>query len=622
MILRKIILSLLFVCIAAVGYSQPEKAKTRIVDGKEYYVHKVKRGNTVYGLHRMYDVPVNEILAANPGAADGLDVGEEILIPKATGEALSTDAPEEGEIDTSKYHIHITQQGETLYSIARQYGIKGKDLVRINGDKPLSIGDKVLIPRDAFDPGDISDEVEPVVKDPVNELAQPGDSIILHTVAGGETLYALSRKYKTTQDKIVKANNGLEGGLIVGQEIRIPIPKRSKPAVTDTSEHTIGTIVHQPIATKDVYNVGVFLPFKLDKNDAAMLKCPPTGECKPYIPTLRAVEFYHGVEMAVDSMEKAGLSVNLRVYDTKADTATMKKLLAKQEVKQLDMIFGPLMGMNQKLMAQFSLQNQIQFVSPVSSSNKLLFKNPYATRTVASVPTQVKALAQYVADSFATENIVVFDDATAKDQQYFVKVFRREFAARMMKRDSNYDDTLTVIRKSRGLKSLYSHLNREGLNVLVVPSRNLGYVSSFLTDLNKVLNDHGMRRVSFVVVGLEEWMNFEQVDYEYLNRFNVHIPSSTYLSFGNPDMKDFIKRFRMKHGNDPGEYTYMGFDVMMHHLGGLLHYGSGFASRLNYVQLKHLHTRFNYQPVGEGSGYENQSVYILAYDNYKLIRKR
>ena len=66
----------------------------------------------------------------------------------------------------------------------------------------------------------------------------------------------------------------------------------------------------------------------------------------------------------------------------------------------------------------------------------------------------------------------------------------------------------------------------------------------------------------------------------------------------------------------------MGFDVMMQHLAGLLKYGTGFRQRLNYVQLDHLHTKFDYAPVGEGSGYENQKVFILAYQDYKLIKKR
>lgn len=620
--LKKVVLSFCLLLFLVAGYAQPGKAETKVVNGTVYYVHKVKRGHTVYGLHRMYDVPVADILDANPGAKDGLDVGEIVLIPKGdTPAGVATETQGDEEIDSSKYHIHIAKQSETLYSIARQYGIKGKELVKINGNKSLSIGDKVLIPKEAVDSQMTNDEVDPVIKNPVNELAAPGDSIILHKIVAGETLYGLSQRFGTTPEAIRKANNGLPSGLKVGEEVRIPVKVETVPGLPVATDDSSTSPRPDLILKKPVYSVAIFLPFKLDKFDAELLKCPTLGDCKPYMPTIRAVEFYQGVEMAIDSMQKAGLSLNVHVYDTQADTSIMKELLAKPEMKNVDMMFGPLAAATQKVAADFAWKNQIQLISPVNSTNKLLFKNPYVTKAVASAPTQVKAMARYVVDTFGTANVVLFDDKSANDHHYFAKVFKKEFSEMTMGMNT-YRDTLAVIEKGYKLKNLYGYLNREGVNVLIVPSRNIGYVSSFLTDLNKVKNDHGMRNASFVVFGLEDWMKFEQLDYNYINNFNVHITASKYLDFQSDETLDFISKFRKKHGNDPGVHSYMGFDVMMQHLAGLLNYGSGFASRLNNIQLDHLHINFKFAPVGEGSGYENQSVYILAYENYKLVKKR
>ncbi|MBL4703039.1 MAG: LysM peptidoglycan-binding domain-containing protein [Flavobacteriales bacterium] len=623
MVFKKIILSVCFVFFLATAFAQPGKTKTKIIDGKEYYMHKVKRGNTIYGLHRMYDVPVDEILSLNPEAKDGLDVGQLVKIPKNGGsESIATDTPPSDGLDATKYYVHVAKQNETLYSIARQYGLKGKVLVRINGDKPLSIGDKIQIPIEAVQNLNQDDVVDPIVKDPVNELAEPGDSIIMHKVSSGETLYALSKKYNTTPEAIKKANQELLNGLKVGEEIRIPIKKvgiTQVNPVTDSIPVAVGQV--DVVIKKEVYEVAVFLPFKLDKFDAELIKCPAIGDCKPYKRTVQAVEFYNGVEMAVDSMRKAGLSVNLHVYDTKGDTATMRVLLAKEKMKNMDLIFGPLSGSTQKLTAKFALKNKIQFISPVNSTNKILFKNPYVTKTVASIPTQMKAMAQYVADSFGTASILVFDNKNAGDQAYFAKVFRKKFEAITEGMDT-YRDSLVFIRRGSRLKNIYPYINKEGVNVLVVPSRNLGYVSAFLTDLNKVKNDHGMRNATFIVFGLDDWQKYEQIDYNYINTFNVHLSSTKYLDFKDIDMREFVQKYRVKHNNDPGVYTYMGFDVMMQHLAGILTFGNGFASRLNYIQLDHLHTKFNYSLVGEGSGYENQNVFILAYKDYKLIKKR
>jgi len=621
-LVKHIVVSFCLVLCLTTACAQPGKVKTKTIEGKEYYMHKVKRGNTIYGLHRMYGVPVEDILSTNPSAKDGLDIGQVIKIPKdGASEAIATDTSVDHVIDSSKYYVHVAKQSETLYSIARQYGIKGKELVRINGDTPLAIGDKVLIPKEAVETGPITDVVDPIIKDPVNEFAEKGDSIIMHTVAAGETLYALGRRYSTTPEAIKKANPGMQSALTVGAEIRIPIKKESTGPVDQVIDTNSAAVRMDVVNKKDVYEVAVFLPFKLDKFDAMILKCPAIGDCAPYMPSIRAAEFYQGVEMAIDSMKKAGLSVNVHVHDTKADTATMRKILLKDGMKNLDLIFGPLSPATQRLTAKFAMENKIQFISPVNSTNKILFKNPYVTKVVASIPTQMKAMARYVADTFGRASIIVFDNKKANDQAYFAKTFVKEFDLASAG-DSTYRDSLIVMERGYKLKGIYPYLNKQGLNVLIVPSRNLGYVSAFLTDLNKVKNDHGMRFAKFVVFGLEDWQKYEQIDYNYINTFNVHISASKYLDFKTQDMKDFVTKFRLKNSNDPGVYSYMGFDVMMHHLAGMLNFGTGYATRMNYIQLDHLHTGFNYSTVGEDSGLENQNVFILSYDNYKLIKKR
>lgn len=612
----------LFFCIGFL-FGQPVESEKKIIEGKEFYVHKVKSGSTIYGIHKLYNVSIEAILIANPSAKNGLDVGQEVLIPIVDSSDDDQLVVDSVVVDTSQYLLHIVKKGETLYSIAKEYRVNSKNLMRINGNNILAIGDNVLIPKTVQRDYRLNDEVEPVIKNPVNQYAGIGDSVVLHKVRKGETLYALSKRYDCTPEEIKSANNGLLNGLKKGDEIRIPMVI----AFTDMQDTiaidtNLVVLAEDTVVKKKVYNVGVYLPFKLDKFYQSLKECPQVGDCKPYMKSVRAAEFYQGVEMAVDSIKNAGLSVNLHVFDTKGDTSTMRKLLERDDAKKLDLIFGPLSGNTQELVASFALDNKIQFISPVNSSNKILFKNPYVTKAVASVPTQVNEIAKYVVDSFSQESIILFTDDNAADQSYFAKVFQKKYDDLTAELPLKYRDTLVVLNKGRALKNMYPYLNKSGVNVLIVPSRNLGYVSSFLTDLNKVKNDQGMQDLSFVVFGLEGWQKFEQIDYKYINDFNVHVSSSKYLDFASNNINNFIKKFRLKNGNDPGVYSYMGFDIMMQHLAGLLHFGTGFASKINSVQLDYLHTGFDYVQVGEGNGYENKSVYILAYENYKLILKK
>jgi len=59
-----------------------------------------------------------------------------------------------------------------------------------------------------------------------------GKLFIVHQVSAGETLYAISKRYKISVDIIKKANETIEAGIKEGQLIRIPYEKKEKKTVT------------------------------------------------------------------------------------------------------------------------------------------------------------------------------------------------------------------------------------------------------------------------------------------------------------------------------------------------------------------------------------------------------
>ena len=51
------------------------------IGGKEYYMHHVKQGETLYGISQVYFVTVEEIEALNPEVKRGLRAGDVIGVP-------------------------------------------------------------------------------------------------------------------------------------------------------------------------------------------------------------------------------------------------------------------------------------------------------------------------------------------------------------------------------------------------------------------------------------------------------------------------------------------------------------------------------------------------------------
>lgn len=129
-------------------------------------------------------------------------------------------------IDGSKYYIHTVERGETLYSLARSYGVGEQVIVGLNPSVAdgLRAGDRLKIPCTS------SVSVPPTER----KLRRSFD---LHTVAEGETLYAISRRYALPLTTIIEDNPELDPiRLRPGQRILIRRKERGTVAPATVQE--------------------------------------------------------------------------------------------------------------------------------------------------------------------------------------------------------------------------------------------------------------------------------------------------------------------------------------------------------------------------------------------------
>src|SRR5690606_20322187 len=68
---------------------------------------------------------------------------------------------------------------------------------------------------------------ELMLRDSVGVERINSQSYIIHQVDEKETLFGISRRYKTPVNEIVQNNNGLKEGLKIGQRIRVPFVEKS-----------------------------------------------------------------------------------------------------------------------------------------------------------------------------------------------------------------------------------------------------------------------------------------------------------------------------------------------------------------------------------------------------------
>ena len=592
------------ICLSTLSFAQEAEVapdlKVHEINGNKYYIHVVEQGNTLYAISRMYAVEVEVLKEENPRLSQSLTIGDRLLIPLK--EVKRKNLEETLDVD-GNFLIHEVQRKNTLYSIAKEYHVEIRDILAANPEaEKLKKGMRLKIPVA---------KIKSTVKDTAYISPAEASPYQTHRVAAKETLYSLSKAYEVSMDSILSVNNGLAGGLKVGQLINLPILKTYKDTTEKAPEF-------DSTALKTEYQIALLLPFYLDLLEEAQDTSYQRSEeltKELFSKAKYGIEFLKGFEMAVDLLEKAGLKVHLAVFDTANDTAKVNQILKDSALINADLIVGPLYLDEFMLVADFAKRHEINIVSPVKQSNKILLGNNYVSKVVTSEPVMVRFMGQYMADSLSEEKIFIVYPDHFKDRNR-ISMLKQAYLKQL---EANQDSSVLPIPQEfrwdvKRFAEFKAKWDSTKMNVMVVPSEDQAFVTQLMTMLN--LEDD----YQFRLIGMDAWLGFGNIDVEYLQKLRVEVVTPSYLNYETEATKLFEKQFLEEFEVLPEKYTYLGYDVGMYYLTLMHQFGLNFEVMFLGYQAEFLAHKFEFFKTGIESGYENRSVYLLKFEDYKLKR--
>ncbi|MCB9169402.1 MAG: LysM peptidoglycan-binding domain-containing protein [Flavobacteriales bacterium] len=567
-------------------FLQAGAQELRTIDGKRYTVHQVLQGQTLYALSKHYAVPIEAIIKANPLASQGLSIGQELLIPMdavVRKEARTAPALYEGEL------AHEVQRKETLYGIARQYGLEVTDLIERNPEltQGLKVGALIIIP------------VAKVSTPDAAYIRPAGDATHdLHVVQPGETLYSLAKAAGVEPDAIRDANGGLPDGLKAGQMIRLPRP----PPVEE--EHAE---VQALPGTR--YKVGLLLPFALDRNDSLTAADPNRKGL--YELTNIAAQFQAGVQMVLDSLQGQGLNADVYLYDTGEDARTWAPVLRQPELSDMDLYIGPFHRAAVEQLA--NRVHGVPIVVPAPQSNRVILGHPEVVKAIPSRSDQVQQLARFAASRYAGQNIIllrpdIFGDRELQDLT--ARILRTTLASRP---DRLRDSVLVAHPDRRGLNDLTGLLDPLRENILLAPSEDVEFVAGLITRLVPLVGKYHIK-----LFGLASWNEMGTLDIVDLSKLDVHVPAGYFIDRNDPSVQRFIQAFQERYHTEPGQYAFLGFDIAMYFLTGLMDYGRDMVRHFDAVETRPLSIQMHLVQAGLENGFRNDSGSVLEHRDLGL----
>ncbi len=353
--------------------------------------------------------------------------------------------------------------------------------------------------------------------------------------------------------------------------------------------------------------VALILPFYADQSKE--------GEAI-YAKSKWAINFYGGVQLALDTLSQKGISVDLRVLDDKASEAELQKMLLFEDVKNADLIIGPAGKANLKIAANFAKTKGIPLVSPYSSNDDITTNNPYFIQLNPSLKSHCERIIEDVYTHHKNPNLTIISrnkPTETATYEYFTNHINKIYSNNLTTRKISVDEELVGISKTDFSNIIVP--NRQ--NVILIPSwSNEAFLSALLQKIES------LRKGSEVYVyGMPQWVGFELLSMELLDKLQVKITTVNPFEVNKAQAKVFKKKYFQKFSGLAEEEALLGFDLTFL-LVELLHkYGKEMISHLDAKKLNGIATTYDFDQVTSSTldkvnpktvqRYENKSIYIL-----------
>ncbi len=622
---RTIFLAIL-TCLITTSYAQQGAIIKRseiieTINGRKFYIHLVQENQNLQTISKSYGVSADEIILFNPFVKEGLQGSQVLQIPvvQIPPAEAGTQVPQatKGQVADQvipvsiqdKPETHLVQPGETIYAITKRYQISSDELLRLN---PAL--------KDGLKSGQIL-RLTGIQASTQKQYIITNDTTItfvFHRVGRKETLYGIGRIYNVSIQDINKFNPQAKTGIRPRQVLKIPVYHITQKQVekivdplpaNEKEQKNTGNIIlasecNNLAAASQHYKVAIMLPLYLDEIKKTIEYSENISDADDPSRRYGFMQYYLGTQLALDSLEKAGLKARIYFYDVDQSASSAEAVLRKPELKEMNLIIGPVFSQSFNRIARFASANKIKIVNPFSGRGDFLNNNPYAFKVLPDLKFEPPVLAGFISRNFSKDNIVIVKQSSVADDRIF-EILKMNLPTTRINQVNCQAGCIAAIRQK---------LVPGKDNILVVLSDDKVFVIELMRNLNDLKDSYSLK-----CIGTSEWESFE-IEAAHSVNLQLHLTSPNYIDYNAEITKRFIKAFRQKYNIDPvpESYAFAAFDITFYFLSAMMKYGADFETCLPHHSASGLQIPFDFKRTDE-NGWENTALRIYRVDNYRQV---
>jgi LysM repeat protein/ABC-type branched-subunit amino acid transport system substrate-binding protein len=674
--------------------------------------HEVKKGETIFSISKQYGIEQKDLVAANPDLIFGLKTGQELVIPitaiapalpaastekqqktvvqapitssAATTAALSTTP--EAVTPTPKFEIYTVKRKDTLFDIARRYGIEVADIIEYNPEAELGIKRKqqLKIPDKDYLAEIRQMQMQTQTQPAVSQQTQTPEQTTADRYAGGffdyqvqpgETFWRLETKYRISQSELTELNPSLKDGLKSGMKIRIPIKQIPDIQVfplndsefyhyTVAQGETLYSLSKQyGVTVSELKRVNPVLEFRSLKWGEVIL-IPKRGDTSPQVRIVRSDEPACLPNPEAASKEyNIGLMLPLQAQsfasydlDEEGDRTISPKtdnfmhfyegvLLALDTMRHC--------GMNAKLHVFDTNQNK-ETVKKIVDSGQLNGLDLIIGPVYPELQTLVADFA--IRNKIAMVSPLSADGTLENNHPYYFKVVPdRAYIIRKTAEyvaDEYFDANIIILNTGSQTKDekelaaqlrqkmamagqsdrireyAYSPGNSSGLrNISRQDGENVFLITTETeADVSAAINSLNTLASSgypVTLFSLSNMQRFRSIETEYFHQDKLSYLTPYYVNYQAGSVSSFIRKFRNTFAAEPNQYSFQGYDVALYFMTALYRFGAGFMDCLSSITAPATQLNIDFGKFAPAGGYVNGGLFVIQFQpDYNVSMKQ
>ena len=358
------------------------------------------------------------------------------------------------------------------------------------------------------------------------------------------------------------------------------------------------------VDTSGRYQVAIFTPLYLDSAYDAT-----TGDYRydKNFPKFinPGLEFYEGVQLALDSLQKEHAPLDVQIYDTRSTRQSLSQILESPAFQGTELIIGHVMNGEMQQLAAAAARRNIPFINANLPNDGGITNNPDLVILNSTLRTHCEGMYKFLQRNYPLKPIVFFrKKGTQEDRlkNYFTDIDKTTAGVplkiKYITLDDNFDAT-----------ALTSYLDSLTQTICIAGSLDDNFGNHFcemLSSLNKTYRT--------TILGMPTWDNIDFSRPEFSGEEIIY-STPFYINPADSLVKEIQQNYKTRFYSRPSDMVFRGYECTYRFVKLLLLNGKALSGSIGEKKYK-VFNDFDIEPVLNRTTmtldyFENRKLYFI-----------